>query len=281
MGKLLFGTSSWSEKSWSGVFYPESIAPGEMLAYYSTQFSTVEADVTYYRIPERKMVQNWYDRTTSEFIMSAKFPRSIVHGGADKNPDPEVVLNASRVWPEVEKFLDAMSILKEKCGPLIIQLPYYNKKVFASEKAFYDRLFEFTNRLPNRFRFGVEIRNRQWFTEEFVGLLKLNKLTLVLADLPFMPHPLDLIDRVDLVPVDYCYIRLIGDRHAVEEKTQTFDKIVIDQTEKLKRWAAFIHRIQSKSELIFTYANNHFAGFGPGTIRQLIEIMDQPADNSN
>jgi uncharacterized protein YecE (DUF72 family) len=42
-----FGTSSWSEKSWLGPFYPKGTKPGDYLTYYSTQFSTVECDATY------------------------------------------------------------------------------------------------------------------------------------------------------------------------------------------------------------------------------------------
>ena len=45
------GTSSWSEAAWNGVFYPRGMKPGDYLAFYATQFTTVEADNTYYRVP--------------------------------------------------------------------------------------------------------------------------------------------------------------------------------------------------------------------------------------
>ena len=75
---LHFGTSSWSEKSWVGPFYPAGTKPAEYLTYYATQFDTVEADTTYYRVPDRKLVQGWERKTPKGFTLAAKFPRSIV-----------------------------------------------------------------------------------------------------------------------------------------------------------------------------------------------------------
>jgi Protein of unknown function DUF72 len=45
------GTSSWSEKSWLGPFYPPGSKPADYLTHYATQFTTVERDATYYRVP--------------------------------------------------------------------------------------------------------------------------------------------------------------------------------------------------------------------------------------
>lgn len=53
-----------------------------MLTHYATQFSTVEADNTYYA-PARKRAQGWNEKPPTEFVMSAKFPRSVVHGGEE------------------------------------------------------------------------------------------------------------------------------------------------------------------------------------------------------
>ena len=48
------------------------MAAKERLAYYAERFSTVEVDSTYYRIPERSMVQGWADRTPAGFVMHVK-----------------------------------------------------------------------------------------------------------------------------------------------------------------------------------------------------------------
>jgi len=46
-----------------------------------------------------------------------------------------------------------------------------------------------------------------------------------------MPHPADVVERLDVMTADFFYARLIGDRAAVERKTKTFDKVVLDKTE--------------------------------------------------
>ena len=86
MGSLFYGTSSWSDKSWVGPFYPEGTAPRDYLAHYAEQFGAVEADVTYYRVPSDSMVEGWARRTPDGFRMAAKFPRSIVHAGEGPRP---------------------------------------------------------------------------------------------------------------------------------------------------------------------------------------------------
>ena len=88
-------------------------------------------------------------------------------------------------------------------------------------------------------------------------------------DLAYMPHPADLARDLDLVTADFAYARLIGDRKAVEERTKTFDRIVIDQGPRLARWAELLLELIPRVRETFAYANNHYAGFGPETIRDL------------
>ncbi|MHC5051064.1 MAG: DUF72 domain-containing protein, partial [Planctomycetota bacterium] len=79
MGELVYGTSSWSEKSWVGSFYPTGMRPADFLTHYATRFQAVEADTTYYGIPRASMVEGWVRKTPPGFRLAAKFPRSIVH----------------------------------------------------------------------------------------------------------------------------------------------------------------------------------------------------------
>lgn len=268
-GRFLFGTSSWSEKSWIGPFYPKGTRPQDMLAFYASEFATVEADTTYYRIPAREMVRGWRTKTPEGFVLSAKFPRSVVHGGEGAKPDAASVLDWKKVGGDVERFLDAMSELREKCGPLIVQLPYFDRAAFSSLPEFLDRLGHFLENLPPGFRYGVEVRNKAWIGEDLLGMLRKHGIALVLVDLAYMPHPADLAQRLDLVTADFAYARLIGDRKAIEAKTETFDRIVVDQGERLGRWAELLADLLPRVRETYAYANNHYAGFGPETIRDL------------
>jgi hypothetical protein len=62
------------------------------------------------------------------------------------------------------------------------------------------------------------------------------------------------------------YIRFIGDR-SIEEKD--FGKIQKDRVAEMKKWARILKRAvkveRDKANLAIVAANNHYAGFGPGT----------------
>jgi uncharacterized protein YecE (DUF72 family) len=263
------GTSSWSEKSWEGVFYPKGLAQGERLAFYATQFPSVEADVTYYRIPSRSMVEGWREKTPKGFVLSAKFPDTIVHAGKGLTPDRDRVLVGDTVQEDTERFLSVMDLLEDKCGPLVLQFPYFNLKVFKSATEFLERLDSYLDRLPKRFRYGVEVRNKNWVTEELLGILRKHQVAYVWVELPYMPHPKELSERLDLITTDFVYGRLIGDRHAVDALTKTFDRIVMDRSEGLEAWADALSDALQRVPNAYLYANNHYAGFGPETIREL------------
>jgi len=273
MGELLCGTSSWSEKSWVGPFYPEGTAPGDFLTHYATQFPAVEADVTYYRIPSPSMVAGWRRKTPPGFRLAAKFPRSIVHGGDGPRPDPAVVLEPRRTREETARFLEVMASLGGRRGPLVLQFPYFNRQVFSSAAPFLARLDAYLGELPAGFRYAVEVRNRAWRAEPLLEILRRHRAALVLVELSYLPHPADLAARIDCVTTDFLYARLIGDRKAVERKTKTFDRIVLDRSESLGRWAALLHDMRQRVPRTYVFANNHYAGHGPATVRDLLRLL--------
>ena len=268
---LRAGTSSWSEKSWVGTFYPTGMKPAQFLTHYATEFDTVEADVTYYRIPNEKLVDGWAERTPDDFVLSAKFPRSIVHGGEGARPNPGTLLLPASVGADTAEFLTAMRRLGSKCGPLVLQFPYFNRTVFESAAPFLARLDAFLGMLPKDMRFAVELRNKHWIGDPLLQILRAHGAALVLVDLAYMPHPAQLMSRHDLLTSDFVYARLIGDRKAIDAKTDRFDRVVVDQGPSLDRWAELLRETMPRVSETFVYANNHYAGHGPATVRDLVE----------
>ena len=55
---LYVGTSGYSYKEWKGSFYPEKLRAKEMLSYYSSRLPAVEINNTFYRLPQRSMLEN-------------------------------------------------------------------------------------------------------------------------------------------------------------------------------------------------------------------------------
>ncbi len=60
---------------------------------------------------------------------------------------------------------------------------------------------------------------------------------------------------------------------AIERRTKTFDRIVVDQEISLKRWALLLERFLGRVPLAWVFANNHFAGHAPATIRTLAQMV--------
>jgi uncharacterized protein YecE (DUF72 family) len=78
-----------------------------------------------------------------------------------------------------------------------------------------------------------------------------------------------------IVTTDFLYIRFIGDR-TIQEKD--FGKIQKDRVLEMKKWARFLKRAREeehrKINLAIVAANNHYAGFGPGTANTFRKMLD-------
>ena len=59
MPDLRIGCSGFSYRHWKEVFYPGEVRSNEWLKYYSTVFSTVELNVTFYRLPLPETFGRW------------------------------------------------------------------------------------------------------------------------------------------------------------------------------------------------------------------------------
>src|SRR5919201_911470 len=67
------GVCSWADETLSKFWYPKGVTSGEeRLRYYAERFETVEANSTYYRLPDPHMVEKWVERTPPGFTMHVK-----------------------------------------------------------------------------------------------------------------------------------------------------------------------------------------------------------------
>lgn len=260
---ILLGTSSFTATGWQGSFYPQGMRSRDFLSYYASKFQTVEIDSTFYGTPSASTVASWNEKTPADFIFAVKVPQVITH---------EKVLIGCEA--ELDEFIERMSLLGDKLGPMVFQFPSFVRWKFSKQESFLAVLTPFLKKLPADHKFVVEIRNKTWLDAKFAELLREHKIALALTDTSFMPRPWELKDRLDLVTADFGYVRWLGDRHGIEKLTQTWDKTVVDRTSDLKHWVDVLKELvlNKKIRKFFAFANNHYAGFGPATIQQFWEM---------
>ena len=248
---LNIGCSGWSYEGWKGNFYPKDMENKDYLSYYSKFFKFVEVDSTYYHIPSRFSVRGWKDKTPEDFKFSLKFPKVITH---EKKLE-DVVKPLSILFYSLEPLI-------EKTLTLLIQLP-----PFLSEKKGFNPLQGMIRHLDKRFRYSLEVRHSSWFNDNLYDLLKENNISLVWSVRDKLQSP-------SIITSDQVYLRFIGDR-SISEKD--FGKIVKDRRKEMLEYVKKVRETQNEnsniSDVLIAF-NNHFAGFGPQSVNDFLNLMN-------
>jgi len=161
---LYAGTSGYSYKEWKGHFYPEKIAPDQMLQFYSTKLPAVEINNTFYRLPKRELLENWGEQVPPDFRFAVKASQKITHMKRLKNVEEETTY-----------LMDVVGALEKKLGVVFFQLPPNFKKDI-------ERLGAFLEALPEHVPVAWEFRHATWFDDEVYDLLRKHNAALCLAD---------------------------------------------------------------------------------------------------
>ena len=262
---ILLGTSAFTANGWEGSFYPLGMKSRDFLSYYATQFPTVEVDSTFYGCPSANTVSNWAARTPEDFLFCVKVPQIITHEKMLADCDSEL-----------EEFVKTMDILGPKLGPMVFQFPSFNKWKFPKQGSFLAVLVPFLKKLPADRKFVIEIRNKNWLDAKFADVLREHNIALALTDTSFVPRPWEMKEKFDLVTADFAYVRWLGDRHGIEKQTMTWDKTVVDRTSDLENWVDLLKAMVNNKKIrkLFAFANNHYAGHGPGTVKLFIDLWN-------
>ncbi|MFI6598432.1 DUF72 domain-containing protein [Nonomuraea sp. NPDC050536] len=163
MGTLV-GTSGWQYKDWRGVLYPEGVPQRLWLETYAEEFPTVESNNAFYRLPTQENFAGWRDRTPDGFVMAVKASRYLTH--IKRLADPQ---------EPVRRLMEAAAGLKDKLGPILLQLP-------PTLKADPDKLARCLACFPDEVRLAVEPRHPSWWTDDVERVLRERAAALCWAD---------------------------------------------------------------------------------------------------
>lgn len=219
------GTSGWQYKHWIGVFYPPGLTSRDWLRFYVNHFSTLELNVTFYREVKPSTYEKWQNSVPATFHFSAKMSRFITH------------IKRLRVEPQaIKRFIDGVTILSDRLGVILIQLPPSLK---------YDRnlMVDFFDLLDPHLKYSVEARNETFVDDEFFALLAdRNMAWCVSESAGRYPY-------AEAVTADFVYLRLHG-REKLYASSYT-DLELREIAGKLSDWG----------KETFVYFDNDFEGF--------------------
>jgi uncharacterized protein YecE (DUF72 family) len=147
------GTSGFSYAAWRGTFYPPKLPATRMLGAYAGRLPTVEINATFYRMPRVEMLENWRAAVPPGFVFALKGSQRVTH-----------MKRLDDVAEEVTRFYGAALTLKDALGPVLWQLPPWQRKDLG-------RLKEFLALLPKGARAVLEFRHVSWFGDDVLALL--------------------------------------------------------------------------------------------------------------
>ncbi len=198
---LYVGTSGYSYKEWKGSFYPDKIPAKDMLSYYAERLSTVEINNTFYRMPQKSMLETWKEQVTKNFRFSLKAPQRVTHFKRLKEVDQET-----------NYFLETASVLEDQLGVVLYQLPPNMKKDI-------ERLVNFVKLLPPEPRSAFEFRHPTWFDDDVLEILRSRNHALCISDTDDLP-----ISHIDKT-ADWGYLRLRRVLYSEEDLKKWLDQI--------------------------------------------------------
>jgi uncharacterized protein YecE (DUF72 family) len=180
------GCAGWALRPQHACHFAEE---GSHLERYASTFNAVEINSCFYRFHRRATYAKWAASVPENFRFSVKLPKEITH-----------VRRFLDVGMILDRFVDEISGLGEKLGPILIQLP----PKFEYDAGLATR---FLAELRSRFSGSVvwEPRHPTWFDPEVDEIFSGHRISRVAADPARVPEAAD-----PAACEDIAYFRLHG-----------------------------------------------------------------------
>ena len=198
---LYVGTSGYSYKEWKGRFYPEQIPAKDMLSYYASRLQAVELNNTFYRRPQKSMVEGWKAQVPDNFRFTVKASQGITHFRRLKDSG-----DAARFM------LESVSGLEDRLGAVLFRLPEDMEKNIK-------RLETFLKDLPPDTPAAFDFRHPTWFDDEVAALLRSHNRVLCICDREEFPVN-DIVKTAD-----WGYVRLRRVSYSEQELKEWIGRI--------------------------------------------------------
>jgi len=268
------GTCSWADETLTKVWYPPGVRSGEeRLRYYAEHFDVVEANSTYYRLPDRHMVELWAQRTPPGFTMHVKafgvmtrHPVKVEQLPTDLRDVPTDQRGRVDRPPRefrakvFKRFREALEPLRAtgKLGGILLQFPQY--VVYKPQSFEYIEWSQ--GQLPGE-QILVEFRHASWLDEEnraaTLSFLEDRGLNYVIVDAP-RSGARNVLPTVVAVTGPIAYVRFHGRNEETWNKrtgsaAERFDYLYSE--EELREWVRQLRELAKQSQEVYAMFNNN------------------------
>jgi uncharacterized protein YecE (DUF72 family) len=232
----------------------------DQLRYISGFFHAVEVNSSFYRPPSPQTTASWARRAQQPFRFAFKLHQRFTHQ-RDEPPDKT----------EVEQFTAGLLPVEQAglLGPVLVQFPWS----FRCGPSAFDWLARLAGSF-GRFSLVVEVRHSSWDVPEARANLQQMGLNYCNIDQPPLRNCIGPSAHAT-GPIGY--VRLHGRRADTwfRENIQPHERYdYLYAADELAEWVGRIRQLAQKTERVFVFANNHYAGQGPANALQLRAMLE-------
>ncbi len=165
--EVFIGCAKWNRQDLK-KFYPRGTK--DELAYYSTQFNSIELNATFYNHFRTEQIEKWVHATPDNFKFFPKVHRMISH-----------IKRLNNVEESIERYVTNIRAFGEKLGMCFLQLHDNFKPVNM------ERLITAVEYWPKDIPLAIELRNTEWFNDatianEVYSLFEQNGISNIVTD---------------------------------------------------------------------------------------------------
>ncbi len=164
---VFVGCAKWNKQDLK-KFYPRGTK--DELAYYSTQFNSIELNATFYNHFKHEQIEKWVEKTPDDFKFFPKVHQMVSH-----------IKRLNEVDEPIERYTSNIRTLGHKLGMCFLQL-HDNFKPKNME-----RLITAVELWPKDIPLAIELRNTEWFNDaevanEVYALFENNHVSNIITD---------------------------------------------------------------------------------------------------
>jgi uncharacterized protein YecE (DUF72 family) len=289
--KIFIGTSSWKYDGWIDQIYTrdrylsrgkfsQKTFEAECLAEFAETFPVVCGDFSFYQFPTPDFWKKLFTAAPPQLKFALKVPEEVTVEVFPRHPrygpragrTNEQYLNADAFRA---LFLEPLEPYRSRLACLIFEFGARG----ATAREFVAEVAPFFDRLPETFRYAVEVRNREYLVEPYFDVLRAHQAAHVFNAWTKMPPLAEQIALPAAFTTDFTVVRaLLRVGRAYENAVEQFapyKKLQDENPEARTALREVIERMQRERRSAYIFVNNRFEGNAPETIRA---ITDDPSD---